>query len=119
MDTAILGQEQHRMNRDDVFVKYSSYGGLYFTVNNMSKAEDYYIRAYQMRNTPLKETENPSLVLEKLALICYRLGLLIPNTNSLEYLVEAEKYYSELITNGAHHWQSRLDEIRIALSNAK
>ena len=42
MDTAILGQEQHRMNRDDVFVKYSSYGGLYFTVNNMSKAEDYY-----------------------------------------------------------------------------
>lgn len=107
------------MNRDDVFVKYSSYGGLYFTVNNMSKAEDYYIRAYQMRNTPLKETKNPSLVLEKLALICYRLGLLIPNTNSLEYLVEAEKYYSELITNGAHHWQSHLDEIRIALSNAK
>lgn len=119
MDTAIFGQEQHRMNQDDVFVKYSSYGGLYFTVNNMSIAEDYYIRAYQMRNTPLKETKNPSLVLEKLALVCYRLGLLIPNTNSLEYLVEAEKYYSELITNGAHHWQSRLDEIRIALSNAK
>lgn len=118
MDTAIPGHEQHRMNQDD-FLKYSSYGNLYFTVNNMSKAEKYYIRANQMRNTLLKESNNPILILEKLALICYRLGLLIPNANSLEYLVEAEKYYSELITNGSIHWQSRLAEIRIKLSNVK